>query len=273
MSVQKTVLITGGAGGLGKSASLLLAKYGWHVFAADFDQTALECIEQENNITPIRLDVTDTDSVEAAAERVGKEVDGLDGIVNFAGILAMGSLIEIKEETLARLMDVNFMGMYRVNKAFFALVLNRKGRIVNISSEVGRLSGLPFNGAYGISKHAVEAYSDSLRREVGLLGVPVIKIQPGPFKTDMVFGIERRFQQAVDESKLFKKQLSKVKTLAMGENAKAHAPEIIAESVYKVLTTANPAPAYSVKADISRDLLNYLPDRVVDGIFRLVLKV
>jgi NAD(P)-dependent dehydrogenase (short-subunit alcohol dehydrogenase family) len=273
MSAQNTVLITGGAGGLGKSASLLLAKYGWHVFAADFDQAALEIIEQENNITPVLLDVTDTESVEAAAEQVGKEVDGLDGIVNCAGILAMGALIEIKEESLARVMDVNFMGMYRVNKAFFPLVLNRKGRIINISSEVGRLSGLPFNGPYCISKHAVEAYSDSLRREVGFLGVPVIKLQPGPFKTDMVSGMERRFQQAVGESKIFKKQLTKVKELAMGENAKAHEPEILAESVHRVLTTSNPAPAYSVKADVGRDLLGYLPDRLVDGIFRLVLKV
>lgn len=273
MSVQRTVLVTGGAGGLGKSASLLLAKYGWHVFAADFDQAALESIQKEKNITPLRLDVTDTQSVEDAAEKVAKDVDGLDGIVNFAGILAMGSLIEIKEETLAHLMDVNFMGMFRVNKAFFTLVQNRRGRIINISSEVGRLSGLPFNGPYCISKHAVETYSDSLRREVGTLGVSVVKIQPGPFKTDMVSGMERRFQQAVDESSLFKKQLSKMKSLAMAENAKAHDPEIVAESVHRVLTLSNPAPAYSVKADFARNLLGYLPDRLVDAIFKLVLKV
>jgi len=273
MSTQDTVLITGGAGGLGKSASLILANYGWHVFAADFDEAALEEIGLEKNITPIRLDVTDTSSVEAAAEEVAKAVDGLNGIVNFAGILAIGSMIEIKEETLARLMDVNFMGMYRVNKAFFDLVRNRTGRIVNISSEVARLSGLPFNGSYCISKHAVEAYSDALRREVGILGVSVIKIQPGPFKTDMVSGMERRFQQAVDESKLFKKQLSKVKYLAIKENSKAHAPGIVAESVHKALTVAKPAIAYSVKADLARSVVGYLPHRLVDGIFRLVLRV
>lgn len=73
------------------------------------------------------------------------------------------------------------------------MLSSRKGRIVNISSETGWMSGGPFNGAYASSKHAIEAYSDSLRRELALLDMPVIKIQAGPFKTDMVKSIESNF--------------------------------------------------------------------------------
>ncbi len=116
-------------------------------------------------------------------------VDGLDGVVNFAGILAVGSSSRSKE-TCAACSTSTCMGTVRVNRALFPLVLARKGRIVNISSETGWQSGMPFNGPYAMSKHAIEAYSDSLRRELMFLGVQVIKIQPGPFRTAMVAGID-----------------------------------------------------------------------------------
>jgi len=272
MKELKTVFITGGAGGLGGATARFLAKRGWHVFAADFVDEALEKIGKETNITPIHLDVTDAASVYAAAQAVAKEVDGLNGVVNFAGILAVGSMIEISEETLARVLDVNVMGTFRVNRALFELVLERKGRIVNISSETGWQSGMPFNGAYAMSKHAIEAYSDSLRREAALLGVEVIKIQPGPFKTEMVASIERNFTHAAKESTHFRKRLNKMKTMAMKEQDKAHDPKIIARAVHTALTTPFPSPAYSVKPDTQRTVINMLPDRVADWLLKAVLR-
>jgi NAD(P)-dependent dehydrogenase (short-subunit alcohol dehydrogenase family) len=269
---KKTVFITGGAGGLGGATARYLAERDWEVFAADFVEEALELIGKEKNITPVHLDVTNRESVQAAADSVAAQVGGLDGLVNFAGILAVGSMIEIEEQTLARVLEVNVMGTFRVNQALFPMVLARKGRIVNISSETGWQSGMPFNGAYAMSKHAIEAYSDSLRRELMFLGIPVIKIQPGPFKTDMVASIERNFSRAAEDSSHFHDLLTKMKGMTVNEQEKANDPSIIAEAVHTALTASYPWPAYSVKPDRQRAAMSVLPDWVVDPMLKLVLK-
>lgn len=269
---KKTVFITGAAGGLGASATRHLAERGWHVFAADFDEAALGVIAKAANVTPIRLDVTDPASVDAARAIVAAACDGLDGVVNFAGVLGVGSVIEIDSEVVRRVLDVNVMGTVRVNRALFPLVLARKGRIINVSSETGWQTGMPFNGPYAMSKHAIEAYSDSLRRELMFLDVPVIKLQPGPFRTAMVAGIERSFSRAAEASTYFKDLLARIKHLTVNEQAKAHDPEMLAQVVHTALTTRCPRPAYSVKPDPQRVALNLLPTWAADALLRLALR-
>jgi 3beta-hydroxy-delta5-steroid dehydrogenase/steroid delta-isomerase len=267
----KVAFITGGSGGLGGTTCRYLAERGWQVFAADFDKVALEKMAGVANITPVFIDVTDPASVAAARETVRASVDGLDAIVNFAGILAVGSMVDIEEATLQRVLDVNVMGTFRVNREFFPLVNNRQGRIVNISSETGWQSGAPFNGAYATSKHAIEAYSDSLRRELALLDIPVVKIQPGPFKTDMVSGIEGQFDRAIEGSGYFKDVLQRMKLMAVKAGGEGHDPALLASVIFHVLTVAKPKAAYSVKPDVKRMVLNYLPTRWADALLKKVL--
>lgn len=267
----RTAFITGGAGGLGGATARYLAERDWRVFAADFDEAALEAIGESPGITPLLVDVTDTASIEAAGEAIQEAAGGLDGIVNFAGILAVGSLIELEESALARVLDVNVMGTFRVNRTLLPLVLNRQGRIVNISSETGWQTAMPFNGAYATSKHAIECYSDTLRRELMFLDVPVIKIQPGPFKTEMVAGIERSFERAAKASTYFGAMLERLGKLTVKEQEKAADPQIVAEAVHTALTTASPRPAYSVKPDLQRVALNYLPEAMIDRVLKLVM--
>jgi NAD(P)-dependent dehydrogenase (short-subunit alcohol dehydrogenase family) len=269
---MRRVLVTGGAGGLGGATVDLLVERGWHAFASDFDAAALGALAGRPGVTPLLLDVTDPASIAAAVERVGSETDGLDAVVNFAGVLGVGSLIEIPEEDLRRVLDVNVMGTVRVNRAFFPLVLARRGRIVNISSETGWMSGGPFNGPYAMSKHAIEAYSDSLRRELMWLGVAVVKIQPGPFRTAMVGGIEAAFAKRLAQTQHFAPQLSRISKLATRENQKAHHPRVLAEAVHRALSARRPRAAYSVKADPLRSALEWLPTRWADALLRLALR-
>jgi len=268
----RTVFITGAGGGLGAATARHLAAREWRVFAADYDEEALAALSGTGEFTAIRLDVTDAASVAAARARVARSCDGLDGVVNFAGILALGSLVELDPEAIGRVLDVNVMGTVRVNHALFPLVLARKGRIVNISSETGWQGAMPFNGSYAMSKHAVEAYSDALRRELMFLDIPVIKIQPGPFRTAMVSSIERNFAEAIKSSKHFKSLLSGIKKGALKEQAKAHDPELLAEVVHTALTARTPRSAYSVKPDPQRVALSRLPDWAIDPLLKLALR-
>lgn len=267
----RSVLVTGAAGGLGGATTRLLADRGWQVFAGDLAGEALERCAQHPGVVPVVLDVTDRDSVSDAVETVSAQVDGLDGVVNFAGILAVGSVIEVAERDLARVLDVNVLGTFRVNQSFFPLVLARRGRVVNISSETGQQAGAPFNGVYAMSKHAIEAYSDSLRRELSLLGVTVVKIQPGPFRTPMVASIERQFTAAAEASTHFGPVLRRLLSLALREHEKAHDPAVLAEVVHQALITGRPRAAYPVRQDRGRRLLDRLPTRWSDAILRRAL--
>lgn len=264
----KTVFVTGAAGGLGATTTRYLADRGWQVFAGDLDESALRQLFPDPGVVPVPLDVTEPGSVENARGRVAAACDGLDGVVNFAGILGVGSLVEIDPEAVRRVLEVNVMGTVRVNHALFPLVSARKGRIVNISSETGWQSGMPFNGPYAMSKHAIEAYSDSLRRELMFLDVPVVKIQPGPFRTAMVAGIESSFTRATQASTHFKTLLSRIMRLAVKEQDKAHDPVLLAGIVHEALTVRRPRPAYSVKPDPGRVLFNLLPTRMADFLLK-----
>ncbi len=269
---KRTALITGAAGGLGHATVERLVMDGWQVFATDINPDMLRASAHDPDIVPVLMDVTDRQSIRNAFDAISSRTDHLDGIVNFAGIMGIGSLTDIPEERLWQVLDVNVMGTYRVNKKFLPLVMAAGGRIVNVSSETGWQTAAPFNGPYVMSKYAIEAYSDALRRELALLGIKVVKIQPGPFKTAMVAGIERAFDQAESETTNFAKVIRKLKRLAAKQINTAHDRDILAQVVEKALTTKNPKPVYSVKPDRLRTSLEKLPLRAADEIWLTVLR-
>ncbi|MBW2211782.1 MAG: SDR family NAD(P)-dependent oxidoreductase [Deltaproteobacteria bacterium] len=269
---KRTALVTGAGGGLGHATVERLLANGWKVFAADISKDLLRSSLHDPDVVPVVMDVTDRESIRSAYDAVASQTDRLDGIVNFAGIMGLGSLTDIPEERLARILDVNVMGTYRVNKKFFPLVEAARGRIVNISSETGWQSAAPFNGPYAMSKHAIEAYSTALRRELALLGVKVVTIQPGPFRTDMVEGIERAFTQAESETTRFARAIRKLKGLAAKQINSAHDPDILAQVIETALTVKRPKPVYSVKADRLRSSLEKLPLRAADQVYLTVLR-
>jgi NAD(P)-dependent dehydrogenase (short-subunit alcohol dehydrogenase family) len=264
--VIKTVLITGAGGGLGGHTADLFGRNGWRVFAAD-----IAPIADAPGRYPIQLDVTSMDSCTQAAAVIAQECDGLDAVINFAGVLDMGCLVEIPEEQMRRIIDINLLGTYRVNKAMFDLVRQGHGRIVNISSEAGRQPSGPIGGPYSISKHAVEAYSDSLRRELMFVGIPVIIIQPGSFKTDMTTAIADRFDKARHPGSPFATLVDQVAKAAVKEDAKARDPHILAEAVWDAVNASKPKARYAVGHNARTGLVTMMPAAVLDRILKSAL--
>jgi NAD(P)-dependent dehydrogenase (short-subunit alcohol dehydrogenase family) len=259
------VLITGAAGGLGGATARLFDDRGWTVYAAD--------VAPARAGVAVTLDVTDPASCAAAAKQIADASPrGLHAVVNFAGVLEIGPLVEIDEERMRRVLDINVLGTYRVNKAMFPLLKAARGRVVNISSETGWQRALPLNGPYAMSKHAIEAYSDALRRELMFAGVKVVVIQPGPFRTSMTGSIAERFAEARAQSADFARLIGKVGAAASHEEARAHDPAVLAEVVWTAVTARRPRTRYSVRPDRTRALLNRLPTRLVDRVLRLALR-
>jgi len=269
--MEKKVIITGAAGGLGSATAKYFAAQNWMVFATDCDREALARLENVPNVIPMFMDVGSTDSVGAAYQQIGRQTESLDGIVNMAGVMEVGSMVEVEESAVLHLLNINALGMFRVNRIFLPMILKGSGRIINISSETGWESGGPFNGIYSMSKHAVEAYSDSLRRELMLLGIKVVKIQPGPFKTSMVTTTKQLFIDAAQKSNFFKAQLSFITGMMDAEWEKANPPEIMARVTYRAMTTKNPKINYSVRPDPQRAFLEKLPTKWSDGLFKMIL--
>ena len=181
---QKAVLVTGASTGIGRKITEKLAAEGHFVYAGARKDKDIDALNQIENVQAVRLDVTIQEDIDAAVETVETGGLGLYAVVNNAGVNVLAPLIEIDEAELDFLFDVNIYGPYRITKAFAPLIIESQGRINNISSISGTLSG-PLYGIYSMSKHALEAYTDTLAIEMGLLGVKVSAIEPGNYKTNI----------------------------------------------------------------------------------------
>jgi NAD(P)-dependent dehydrogenase (short-subunit alcohol dehydrogenase family) len=256
------VVVTGAAGGLGAAAVRRLAT-GRRVIACDLDSPALRALAGDR-VEVLPLDVTDAAAVAAFGVQVAVTAPALAAVVHFAGILEVGPLVEIDDEALRRVLDVNVLGTARVTKALFPLLLAGRGRVVLLSSETGWQPAMPFNGPYAVSKHAVEAYGDSLRRELMLLGLAVVKIQPGAFRTGMVASIMDRFEAVAARSEHFGPALRMARARVPQEERRAGDPDDLAALVARVLEAPRPRPAYRINTNPMAAALARLPERALD---------
>lgn len=183
-STQKAVLITGATSGIGRNAAERLAKAGYFVYAGARKDEDMDELNKIENVMAVRLDVTKQEQIDAAVAVIEKEGRGLWGIVNNAGVNQTGPMIEQPVSDIEFVFDVNVMGVVRVTQAFAPMVIESKGRIVNISSISGVLAMYGY-GAYTMSKHAVEAYTDTLADEMWDFGVAVSAIEPGSYQSDI----------------------------------------------------------------------------------------
>lgn len=265
---MKQIVITGAAGGLGGAAALYLAEKGWKVYALDFQKSSFS----HPQIVPIFVDISKDESVTAAAEAVRQHTAHLDAIVNFAGIMIIGSAVELPAEEMHRIMNINYLGTYRINRTFFSFLKQGEGRIVNVSSETGVLSPPPFNSFYFVSKHAIEKYSDALRRELCFLGIKVIKIRPGAFETNLQGTAMQKLQQAVTDSTHFGHNIARGNDLAKYGTTGAKNPPLLAQIVHKALTVKRPKRTYEKNINYLLRFMSWLPEGLQDFIYFKVLK-
>ena len=204
--------------------------------------------------------------------KVAKETLYLDAIINCAGIRYITSLIEDSPKNIERALDVNLIGMIRVNNVFFSILNKENGRIINISSESGWMSPSPFNGVDSISKYAVEAYNDTLRRELNFLGVKVIKIEPGPFKTPMRQNTIDSFKETLENTKYFKEELKAMSKFMKTEFKSTSNIKHLMNAIIDACESKNPKICYRVKNNKDLIAMNLLPEESIDKVYFNELK-
>jgi short-subunit dehydrogenase len=179
----KTILITGASGGLGKELALFFAKNNWQVIA-----TMLHIDEAKNlqlpNIKCYYLDVTSTESITKAKEKILKDFKIIDVVINNAG-LGYRSFVELSEDSkIDSIVDVNFLGTVKVCRAFIPVFrAQNNGLFINITSVAG-LVNLPLGSFYHATKQAVESFSESMAYELLAFNCKVCTVQFGNVATD-----------------------------------------------------------------------------------------
>lgn len=243
---QEAVLVTGASTGIGRNIAETLAREGHFVYAGARKQSDIDALSAIENIQGIRLDVTVQEEIDAAVETIEKEGRGLYGLVNNAGVAVLAPLIEVDEADMQFQMDVNLFGPYRVTKAFAPLIIASKGRITTTGSISGILSGF-LVGPYSMSKHAIEAYTDSLAREMQKFGVEVSVVEPGNYNSAIYDSILRRIEQRdqTTEHSLYKEELDRLLSNA-SNRPKDKEPDEVSAAVLDALFEANPKRRYMV---------------------------
>jgi len=178
----RTVLVTGCSSGIGQAAARHLHRAGLAVYGTARRPDALAGLAAEG-IEVLGLDVTDESSVTAAVEKIRADRGQVDVLVNNAGFELAGAVEMIPAAQVGQLFDTNFFGLARLTQLVLPGMRERRyGRIINVSSIYGRFA-VPGEAYYAASKHAVAAFSEALRREVGAFGIRVALIEPTAART------------------------------------------------------------------------------------------
>src|SRR3984885_10324162 len=183
VETQEIVIITGASSGIGEATARELARRGFHVLAGirhDRDADAIRGL----NIEPLILDITNPDHIRALADRVHGDPQGraVRALMNNAGMGVNAPVEVFALDQWRHLFEVNFFGHIAVTQTLLPALIRSKGRVINISSVGGKIAMATY-GTYAGKKFALEAVSDSLRREIAPFGVQVVVIEPGAVKT------------------------------------------------------------------------------------------
>tara|TARA_Y100000590_G_C15584476_1_gene963613 strand:- start:94 stop:948 length:855 start_codon:yes stop_codon:yes gene_type:complete len=271
---MKNIVITGVSTGIGYSSAKILTSFGYKVFGSVRNKKDAKKLKNDfgDNFFPLIFDVTDIESIKNSVSIVKDNLSSeeyLNGLVNNAGVAMGGPVTQIDTEVFRKQFDINFFGLIDVTKSFLPLLgvdtnNKNKGIIINISSVSGKRAH-PFVAPYSASKFALEAFSDSLRRELMLYGIDVVLIEPGPIKTaiwDKIPDIDNNEFIGSD----YELPLRRFYKLFIEMGKKGLDADIIGNKVLKVLETPKPKTRYVITPNkfFHYTLQGLLPDRLLD---------
>lgn len=273
------MVVSGASTGMGAATARELAARGYHVLAGvrrDRDADAIRA----HGIEPVILDITRPDDISSLADRIANDPDRrpLRALVNNAGLQVNAPVESLPLNEWRRLYDVNLFGHIAITQALLPFLHRNRGRIVNISSVGGKVAMAAY-GPYAGTKFALEAVSDSLRRELAPHGVQVVVVEPGAVRTEMGDRNAAAATDHVDRMEPEHRQrygglVTAVVTQSLASTRSgvpaSKAGFIIAEAA----TTRRPRTRYTIGRDaalITR-LVRVLPDRVLDRVLTVGLR-
>ena len=253
---MKYILVTGAGGGMGLATTKLLCEQGYTVFALDKNPPL-----DIKNAVPLTADITSEESIIEAYEKTLETTDNLFGIIHFAGIYMLDSLVEIPSDEYDRIFDVNVRGAYLINKTFMPL-LKSGSRIIITTSELATLDPLPFTGIYAITKAALDKYAFSLCMELQLHGIVVSVIRAGAVGTPMIGASTDALTQFSEKTKLYSFGAKRFREIVDRVETRQITPNKIAKKILQILHSNSTRFAYSINRNPMLCLLTILPAKI-----------
>jgi NAD(P)-dependent dehydrogenase (short-subunit alcohol dehydrogenase family) len=276
---QEIAIITGASTGIGAATARELARRGFHVLAGvrrDRDADAI----RGPGIEPLIIDITNPDHVQALATRVHGDTQGraVRALVNNAGIPVNAPVETFAIDEWRRLFEVNLFGHIAVTQALLPALIRSKGRVVNISSVGGKIAMATY-GAYAATKFALEAVSDSLRREIAPSGVQVVVVEPGAVRTEMpgrAIATARQLASTMtpEQSQRYGALVHAITAQTASHTNSGLPADVAAKVVAKAVTARKPRTRYTIGRDAAllTRLARILPDRTLDRVFAAALR-
>lgn len=273
---MKTIFITGTNSGIGLATARHFDQAGWRVIAGVLasDDTVQLQASLSDNAYILPIDITKTSDIHSTRDKITEIVgaDGLDGLVNNAGIAITGPIETLPMAAIRQQFDVNFFGHIEVTQAVIPLIRQATGRIINIASILGRIS-LPFSAPYCASKYAMEAYSDALRMELMADGIEVVIIEPTIIGTD-IWQKQRDWQDEImselppAQREHYEKRLAILRKTTDEQAGISVSADIIASAIDVAMTHPSPKARYTIGPDASAFLFlaKFMPSRWRDQI-------
>lgn len=265
-----SVLVTGAGRGIGLAITRHMSALGWEVYAGARSEGALRELADLPRVNPIRLDISDRDSVAALPDALPST---LDGVVNNAGVVVNGPVEGLTLDDLSWQLEVNVVAQIAVTQAVLPKIRAAKGRIVFISSVSGLIT-TPGTGAYCASKYALESLADALRMELRPWGIAVSLVEPGPIRTDIWGEIlvdhDRMVARLADEHRaLYAPQLKGTRKLLARMQKTAADPEKVVRAVDHALTARRPKSRYllDTASRVQKLILGLTPTALNDAAF------
>jgi len=273
-------VVTGASTGIGAATATALARAGLHVLAgvrddASAERTARAAAAEDLRVEPVHLDVTaaaDVAALRGRVEELARQGLPLAALVNNAGLAVTGPVECVPLDAWREQLEVNLLGAVATTQALLPALVAARGAVVNVSSMAGRVVG-PLFAPYSASKHALEATSDALRREVRRLGVRVVVVEPGVVRTGI--WAKGLATQAVRDSWLDDAQRSRygaflaaAERAARGADRRGVEAQAVADVVVRAVRSRRPRTRYPVGRDaaLAVRLARLLPDRALDAL-------
>ena len=275
---MENILITGTSTGIGYSLAKVFINQGYRVFGSVRKKEDAERLKKEfsEQFHPLIFDVTDHDAVAASVSEVKNVIkdEGLACLINNAGVAISGTIIHTSIKDFQHQFDINLFGVIAVTKSYLPLLgalkdyENKPGKIINISSVSGVIA-FPFLSPYCASKFALEAFSDSLRRELLIYGIDVIKIAPGAIKTPIWKKSEKISQEVLNSD--YGPSIKKFQQYTRKSAQAAMESDELARRILKVFLKKRPRTRYTF---LNNKFTNYtiprhfISARIFDGFIK-----
>lgn len=254
----KSVIVTGASSGIGRAATVRLAKSGYRVFGLARSYDKLQRLAAElpaENYVPVEFDITKPETFDSIINLITK--DGVFALVNNAGYVEPGAIEDLEMESIRAQFEVNFFGLVGFTKKILpAMLQSKEGRIVNVSSIAGLVS-LPLIGAYCATKHALEAVTDALRMELWNSNVKVVSINPGVIETN-IHEVTKTKTAPLRNSRFAGAYRKYLEDVPHGLPA-----SVVADAILEAVSSPNPKTRYvlgSAKEKAGARLRPYIPD-------------